>query len=147
MSKHDGFEIEALESLRFDGEPDRQTVLATKEKLMKLYATEMRASKRMRSVWIAATFVVALGVGAVAGPRMLEWWEHLHVVTDEELPDGRRHVVIEDDAGNTVIDDTLEADEALFQIQGDDGGGGDVLQVRPADPPDDTQPATEPRKD
>ncbi len=142
MSTNDDYELRALESLRFDGEPERQVVLATKEKLMKMHGNEIRRSAFARRITIAATFVVALGVGAIAGPRVLEWWEHLTVVTDDELPDGQRHVVVEDDAGNTVLDTTMEADEALFQIQPDDDGeGGMLLQVAPIDPPDDTKPA------
>jgi len=138
----DEFEIEALESLRVDAEPERFAVLATKEKLMRLHGKETRKSTFALRAGIAATFVVALGVGAVAGPRVLEWWEHVTVVLDEPLPGGGHRVVLEDDDGNTLMDDTLEDDEALLQIQGDGEGSAPViLKVGPDDPPEEAKPA------
>ncbi len=133
MKNDTRFVQDALEALRFDGEPDSGVLNATQEKLMKLHGKEIRSSTLARRLWIGSTFVLALGVGAVAGPRVLEWWEHLTVTVDEELPDGSHHVVAEDDQGQPVFDDTLQQDEALIQLPAEnEGGEGTLLKVAPA---------------
>ena len=136
--KNDSRDVQdALESLRFDGEPDSSTLHSTQERLMKQHGKEVRGSMLARRLWIAAAFLSALGVGAAAGPRVLEWWEHLVVTVDEELPDGSHHVVVEDDDGEAVFDGTLQPDEALFQVQPeDDGEQPTLIQVAPAKEPE-----------
>lgn len=136
--------LRTLELLRFDGEADPHTVHRTKEMLMETHARSLVPSRSARRIWFGGAFLVALGVGAAAGPRMLEWWEHITVTVDEEMPDGTHHVVLEDDDGDTVFDETLQADEALFQIQPEDGeGAGMILTVAPIAPGDGTDaPAT-----
>jgi hypothetical protein len=48
---------------------------------------------------------------------------------------------VEDDEGNTVLDDILEADEALFQIEpGPEDDEGTLLKVAPVTSPDETKP-------
>lgn len=135
MKDDSKFVQDALDSLRFDGEPQADALHSTQERLMKLHGKEVRGSMLSRRLWIASAFVLALGVGAAAGPRVLEWWEHLVVTVDEELPDGSHHVVIEED-GQPVFDGTLQPDEAIFQIQPDeDGDQPTLIQVAPENQP------------
>src|SRR5882672_8505359 len=110
MKNDKQFAQEALESLRFEGEPDPGALCATKEKLMQLHGREARSSTLAKKMWIGGAFLVALGTGAAAGPRVLEWWEHITLTVDEEQPDGTHHVVLEDDQGQTVFDGTLQQD-------------------------------------
>ncbi len=116
--------LETLRDRRWDGGAH---VHELEERLMLAHARKHLITFTKTKALLVAVALLLFGGFAGAGTAHL-----FHSFTVEETPldDGRSHVKVKDADGKTVFDGVLEEDEALFAIDGDEGG---IAHVKPVE--------------